>query len=115
MTPAALLVEGLHKIPRLTICSRSRWPKSKSHAYDNTFISCSPEVDVSCSRLDSKKTITPGSSRNGKERDSSVEHFEKLADQGNAKAALGLLYTTIHGIGFLERHGSGRLPLSIII
>ena len=71
--------------------------KSKSHAYDNTFISCSPEVDVSCSRLDSKKTITPGSSRNGKERDSSVEHFEKLADQGNAKAALGLLYTTIHG------------------
>lgn len=36
-------------------------------------------------------------SRNGKEHDSSVEHFEKLADQGNAKAALGLLYTTIHG------------------
>ena len=71
--------------------------KSKSHAYDNTFISCSPEVDVSCSRLDSKKTITPGNSRNGKEHDSSVEHFEKLADQGNAKAALGLLYTTIHG------------------
>ena len=25
--PAALLVNGLHKIPRLTICSRNRWPK----------------------------------------------------------------------------------------